>query len=96
MISAFKEIIEKIGIEHLSTNVLFECVCQKLPNLLEYLLSEGANPNINFFSQSYSWVSSSSLYEIFEEGNYFSSELKKWHLQYLNQLSVNGLMARFF
>lgn len=75
MILAFKEVIKKIGTEHLSTNVLYECVCQKLPNLLEFLLSEGANPNVNCFSQSYSWVRSSPLYEVLNEGNYFSEEL---------------------
>ncbi len=75
LIPVYKEIINKIGVENLSSNVLYECVCQKLPNILEYLLSEGANPNVNCFSQSYSWVKSSPLYEILEEGNYFSEEL---------------------
>lgn len=75
LIPVFKEIISKIGAENLSSNVLYECVCQKLPNILEFLLTEGANPNVNCFSQSYSWVRSSPLYEILEEGNYFSEEL---------------------
>ena len=75
MICVFKEIIAKIGIKNLSSNVLYECVYQKLPLLLEFLLKEGANPNVNCFTESYGWVKSSALYEIYEEGNYFSKEL---------------------
>ena len=75
MIPVYKEIIAKIGIENLSSNVLYECVCQKLPLLLEFLLKEGANPNVNCFNDSYKWVKSSSLYELYLEGNYFSKDL---------------------
>ncbi|MDO4505629.1 MAG: hypothetical protein Q4B64_01635, partial [Spirochaetales bacterium] len=75
MISVFEEILLKIGAKNISNNVLYECVCQKLPALLEFLLKEGVNPNVNCFNSSYSWVKSSSLYELYEEGNYFSKEL---------------------
>ena len=75
MIPVFKEIISKIGIEKLSSNVLYECVCQKLPLLLEYLLEAGANPNVNCFNEDFKWITSSALYELYEEGNYFSKDL---------------------
>ena len=75
MISVFNEIISKIGTEKLSSNVLYECVCQKLPLLLEYLLEAGTNPNVNCFIEDYKWIPSSALYELYQEGNYFSKDL---------------------
>ena len=75
LIAAFDVLVAKIGIENLSNDILFQCVYQQLPDLLEHLLEMGANPNVNAFNESYAWVKSSAMYELMKEGSYFSKDL---------------------
>lgn len=91
LITVFDVLFQKITIKDISKHILYECIYQQLPELLEYLLEKGANPNVNCFSESYSWVKSSAMYELFEEGNYFTKEL---YDRFLNDLEKYGAIKQ--
>ena len=87
LISVFEVLLEKINIDQISNDVLYECVYQQLPDLLEFLLEKGANPNVNCFNKYYAWVKSSAMYELKEDGSYFTKELYE---RFMNALVSHG------
>lgn len=75
LIEVFTVLLKKNNISQISDDILHECIYQQLPDLLEFLLDKGANPNVNCFNDSYKWVKSSAMYELLLEGSYFTEEL---------------------
>ena len=89
MISVFEVLLEKINIDQISNDILYECVYQQLPDLLEFLLEKGANPNVNCFNKAYAYVKSSAMYELRKRGCYFTEELYE---RFMNALLSHGAM----
>lgn len=75
MIGALDKIIDIIGISHLHESVLEECVSQQYYLVLEHLLKLGANPNVNCFTPSYSFVKSSALWTLEKDRLYYEPEI---------------------
>ena len=74
LVNALEVIVTKIGIADLDSSCLCDCVEGQLVKALEYLLGKGADPNVNCFSPSYSWVKSSALYELENRGAYYDQD----------------------
>lgn len=91
LIAVFDVIISKIGINKISNDILWQCIYQQLPDLLEFLLEKGANPNVNGFCESYSWVKSSAMYDLIEEGTYFTKDLFN---RFLKDLLEHGAICQ--
>lgn len=72
--AALDTIIPVTGIENLDKHVLDECVDQQFDIVLEHLLELGANPNVNCFTPSYSYIRSSALYTVSHEAYLFDPE----------------------
>ena len=93
LIDVFTVLLEKIDISQISNDILHECIYQQLPDLLEFLLGKGANPNVNCFNENYSWVKSSAMYELLLEGSYFAEELFN---RFLANLEKHGAIKQDF
>jgi len=83
--AALDVVIEKIGVDNLSPTLLCDSVAYEWPDVVEFLLSKGVNPNINCYTQTYAYVSSSALdyleryHFIYQQDNYarMKAALKK-------------------
>ena len=74
MIKALEIILKNISADELCAYALYECVYQQLPDVLDFLLAQGVDPNQNCFNGHYAFVKSSALYELNNRGRYYNPE----------------------
>jgi len=61
LIMALDAVISKLGIDNLSPTLLCDCVANEWPDVVDFLLSKGVDPNINCSSETFKDISSSAL-----------------------------------
>lgn len=71
VIEALDCIIAKIGVGQIDNDCIYDCVTGQLVQVMRYLLRKGANPNVNCFTSSYSYVKSSALFELQHRYDYY-------------------------
>lgn len=76
IIKALDVIIDKIGVDNLSTHCLDNLVEDQHDEVLEFLIKKSVNPNQNCFTESYAWVKSSALYEIEHRGYQYEPAIR--------------------
>lgn len=76
LIKTLKVLIDKIGVETLSSHCLDDLVEDQHDKVLGFLIKEGVNPNQNCFTESYRWVKSSALYEIESRGYQYEPAIR--------------------
>ena len=77
IIPVLQVIIDKVGIENINKHTLNDCVEHQYVAILEYLLSLGANPDVNCFNEHYKHIKSSAKYTLEKEGHYYQPKARE-------------------
>ena len=77
IIPVLQVIIDKVGVENINKHTLHDCVEHQYVSILEYLLSLGANPDVNCFNEHYRHIKSSAKYTLEKEGHYYQPKARE-------------------
>lgn len=77
IIPVLQVIIDKVGVENINKHTLHDCVEHQYVAILEYLLSLGANPDVNCFNEHYRHIKSSAKYTLEKEGHYYQPKARE-------------------
>lgn len=77
IIPVLQVIIDKVGVENINKHTLHDCVEHQYVSILEYLLSLGANPEVNCFNEHYRHIKSSAKYTLEKEGHYYQPKARE-------------------